>query len=230
MSSSATRTPLIDTSICSPGTLLPNSCPVGIECSIIRNVYSPSAGKMCDDGDAAAGAERRAFDLAHLVRRARNLVIGFGRRRLRVADRQRADRAGRAQVAFEHRRREALGVGHVVEAVADGVGRQVGVDVHVEVQQVAQRRARTRRGSGAGTAGGPGFGLSAAAWSIRVSSAEASRVSGSAFGPPGARRRHHAGAQLADHFLGDLGVLGGRSPRRSRPARGRPPWRDRYGR
>ena len=47
MSSTATRSPLIETSICSPGKLLPNSWPVGIECSIIRNVYSPSAGKMC---------------------------------------------------------------------------------------------------------------------------------------------------------------------------------------
>ena len=48
MSMSATRPPLTETSICSPGTLLPNSCPVGMECSIMRNVYSPSAGKMCD--------------------------------------------------------------------------------------------------------------------------------------------------------------------------------------
>ena len=46
MSRSAFRSPLIDTSSCSLRAVLPYSCPVGIECSIIRNVYSPSAGKL----------------------------------------------------------------------------------------------------------------------------------------------------------------------------------------
>ena len=47
ISISATRWPLTETSICSPRTVLPYSWPVGIECSIIRKVYSPSAGKLC---------------------------------------------------------------------------------------------------------------------------------------------------------------------------------------
>ena len=71
---------------------------------------------------AAARAERRAFDVAHLRRGARHLPGGRGRRRVAIADREAADLAGRAQVAFHQRRRDRLRVGDVVEAVADGVG------------------------------------------------------------------------------------------------------------
>ncbi len=47
ISSTATRSPSIDTSISSPRTVLPNNWPVGIECSCMRKTYSPSAGKVC---------------------------------------------------------------------------------------------------------------------------------------------------------------------------------------
>ena len=88
----------------------------------------------------AAGAERRALDVAHLRLELRNAVGGRGRARAAIADREPADLAGRAQVAFEQRRREALRVGHVVEAVAVGVRRQVERRIDVEVEQVLHRR------------------------------------------------------------------------------------------
>ena len=124
ISSTATRSPSIDTSSSSPRTVLPNSWPVGIECSCMRKLYSPSAGNVCITDDAAARAERRAFDVLHLRAGARHLVGGFGGAGLRVADRERADAARGAQVAFHQRRREVLRVGDVVEAGADRVGRQ----------------------------------------------------------------------------------------------------------
>ena len=91
------------------------------------------------DRHAAARAHRRAVDAAHLRRGARNLVGDRRGRGVAIADREAADLAGRAQVAVHQRRREALRVGDVVEAVADRVGRQVGRHVDVDVQQVAHR-------------------------------------------------------------------------------------------
>ena len=91
------------------------------------------------DRDAAARAERRALDVVHLRAGARHLVGEFGGARLRIADRERADAARRAQVAFHQRRRKRLRVGDVVEAVADRVGRQERVDVDVDREQRAHR-------------------------------------------------------------------------------------------
>ena len=104
--------------------------------------------------DAAARAERRAFDVMHLRAGARHLVGELRRAGLRIADGQRADAARGAQVAFHQRRRERLRVGDVVEAGADRVGRQERVDVDVDRQQRAHRAACIRRDSGAGTDGG----------------------------------------------------------------------------
>ena len=52
----------------------------------------------------------------------------------------------------------------------------------------------------------------------RVSSDGASAASVASSGPLGAGRRHHAGAELADHLLGDVGVIvsGARIERRER--------------
>ncbi len=47
ISRTAARSPSIATSSSSPLTVLPNNCPVGIECSCMRKLYSPSAGKVC---------------------------------------------------------------------------------------------------------------------------------------------------------------------------------------
>ena len=135
ISSTATRSPSIDTSSSSPRTVLPNSWPVGIECNCMRNDVLAVGREGVHHRDAAARAERRALDVAHLRAGARHLVGGGGRRRLRIADRERADAVGGAQVAFHQRRREALRVGDVVEAGADLIRRQERADVDVEREQ-----------------------------------------------------------------------------------------------
>ena len=89
--------------------------------------------------DAAAGAERRAVDALQLRGGLRHAVVRLARLGVAVAQRQRRHLAGRAQVAFHQRRREGLRVGDVVEALADGVGRQQRGDVDVERQQVLDR-------------------------------------------------------------------------------------------
>ena len=138
MSISATRSPLIDTSSCSPRVVLPNSCPLD-DCSIARKLYSPSAGNTCTTDNAAARAERCAFDVAILRRRARDAVSRFGWRRRAIAERQRADAARGAQIALHQRRGRGLHVGDVVEAVAARVGRQKRGDVDIEADQVVDR-------------------------------------------------------------------------------------------
>ena len=79
-------------------------------------------GEVVDHGDAAARAERRALDVAHLRFDLQHAVGGRGRRRLLVADGQAAHLRGRPQVAVEQGRAEALRLGDVVEAVGLGVG------------------------------------------------------------------------------------------------------------
>ena len=106
-----------------------------------------------DLGEAAARADRRAFDVRHLRLRARDLVGDRCRGGAAIADREPADLAGGAQVAFHQRRRQRLRVGDVVEAVADGIGRQERVDVDVDARADRAPRGRTRRGWRAGTAG-----------------------------------------------------------------------------
>ncbi len=91
------------------------------------------------DDDAAARAERRALELMQLRHRPRNLVSGLAHRRAAIADGERADLARRTQIPFEHRRREALRVGDVVEAVAHGVGGEEHRHVDVDTQQIAHR-------------------------------------------------------------------------------------------
>ena len=121
--------------------------------------------------EAAARAERRAVGAGQLRRRLRQAVGGLAGRAVGVAHGQRRDPAGGAQVAFEQRRREGLRVGDVVEAVADGVGRQQRRRRRRRRPAGRARRGRTRRGSAAGTAASPGLGLTAANSSIRASSA-----------------------------------------------------------
>ena len=137
--SSALRSPLIDTSICSP-------CDGGAEQIAggpavqqhLEDVLAVGREDV-DDRDAAARADRRAGHVAHLRAVARQLVDGRAGRRVAIADREAADRARRAQVAFHHRRRQPLLFGDVVEAVRDRVRRQIGVDVDVEAEQLANR-------------------------------------------------------------------------------------------
>ena len=165
--------------------------------------------EVVDDRDAAARAERRAFDVRELRRHARHLVDRRVRRwRSGSPTASRLTCDARAQVALEQRRRHRLHVGDVVEVVADGVGRQERRRRRRRApSRSLDRRRRTRRGSGAGTCGGPGSGARSATASSFVSSDAASASSVGVGGPLGAGRRHHAGAQLPDHLLGDVGAL-----------------------
>ena len=158
-------------------------------------------------GDAAARAHRRAVDVARLRRGAADLVGHRRRARVPIADGETADLTRGAEIAFHQRRRERLDVGDVVEAAADRVGREKGVDVDVEVEQIVDR-ARV-------------FGaiqpLERALARIRLARGclvdarlERSRKRfDRLLGRPAGRlrRRHHAGPQLADHPLGEIGVL-----------------------
>ena len=157
--------------------------------------------------DAATRPEWRAVDARQLRRGLRHPVVGFGGRGFLVANRERRDLRGRAQVALHQRRRKILRVGDIVEAVADGVGRQQAGDVDVDTQHVPDRAAifraietleRTRAGVGIDQrdpidAGLEGFG---------------ERGDLRWFGTTRAGGRHHAGAQLANHLFGGDDVVG----------------------
>ena len=158
--------------------------------------------EVVDDRNPAAGPERRARDVFALLGVARHLVCGFGRRRVRVAQRQPAHLAGGGKVRFEQRRGEVLHVGDVVEARADRLAGKVGRSVDIDPEKIADR----------GRVLGPVESLEGAAAGVRV--ARGGRVdlglhAGNEGGdlvlrrPPDARRRHHPGAQLADHLLRD---------------------------
>ena len=54
-----------------------------------------------------------------------------------IADGQAADLAGGADVAFHQGGRDVQHFGHVVEAVAHIVGRQIGGRVHFDIEQIA---------------------------------------------------------------------------------------------
>ncbi len=168
----------------------------------------PSAGNVCTTDMPAARAEGRALDVAHLRFELRNAVGRRGRARAAIADRQPADLTGRAQIAFEQRRREALRVGDVVEAVAVGVGRQVERGIDVEVEQVLHGRARTRRASAAGRDASPDSGARPPPDRAAPRAPRWNAVSSRGVGPLRAGRRHHPGRQLAHDLLRNLGRVG----------------------
>ena len=157
---------------------------------------------------AAARAERRALDAAQLRRRLRHAIVGLAGRRLGIANRERGHPGGGAQVAFEQRRRKRLRVGDVIEAVADRVCGQQRGDVDVDGEHVFHRARvfgaietleRPRPGIRIGRRGAID-----AALERRCERVELRRLR-----TPGARGRHHAGAQLANHLLGDVEMVGG---------------------
>ena len=142
MSMSASRSPLTDTSICSPRVGAAVELPGRDRCAASSgSVYSPSAGKLCTTEmppRVPIGAPSTCRELRrgarHLVDRARSGAASGSPSASRLTLR------GRAQVALEHRRRHRLHVGDVVEVVADGVGRQERGDVDVDAEHVANRR------------------------------------------------------------------------------------------
>ena len=102
----------------------------------MRKTYSPSAGKLCTTDTPPRVPKRRPLDLSDLRGGLRSFVPGLGGLDLGIADGLAADSVGCAQVRVHQRRRQALDVRDVVEAVADGVGGEERFDVHFEGQQV----------------------------------------------------------------------------------------------
>ncbi len=163
-------------------------------------------GEHVDDGDAAAGADGRAGGADHLVAAVLDLEGGGRGAGGAIADGQAADLAGRAQVALHQLRREALDVGDVVEAGADGVGREPRGDVHLEAEEVLDgggvlRAIQPLERTPSGTRRGGGRlvhrGLERVHHRHHGRIVRARRAGG----------RHHAGAKLADDLLGELAVL-----------------------
>ena len=126
MSSSALRSPSTEISTCSPASGPPNRN-AARRCRAARpgTRSRRRPGTCACTDDAAARAERRALDARQLRRGLRHAVVASRSAAASGSPIASAVTLARgAQVAFHQRRRERLRVGDVVEAVADGVGRQ----------------------------------------------------------------------------------------------------------
>ena len=126
-----------------------------------------------------------------------------------LADREPGDGARRVEIGLEQRRRQRLRIGDVVEVGAHLVERQPVAGVDLEAQQVANRLrvlgpVEALEGPAPRVGGGAG-GLVELVLEGLDENTEVGLV-----GPARSRRRHHARPQLADHRLGDLGVVGRR--------------------
>src|SRR5438094_263039 len=168
-----------------------------------RMCVSAVGRKDVDARDAAARTDGRAVDLAHLRSEPSDLVGGRRRARVAIADGEPADLARRAQVPFEQRRRKRLLVGYVVEAAADGVGREIRGDVDVDAKKIANstlifRAVQPLKRTPAGIR------LERRRGVDRVLERLVERLNRRRVGTPGLRRRHHPGPPLADHLLGDV--------------------------
>ena len=184
---------------------------------IVELVFAVRREVVLDD-EAAARAEGHPLETMLLpagagraARRQRNHHVGGvavgGRigRRLGVADRLERDRARGVDVLVDEIGRHLQGGGVVVEVALDVVVGQQGCRVDVEPEQIADG-VRV---------------LAAIEAAQRHTSGLRSRRAGVDFvleprdecgrrlivRAPGASRRHQTTAQLADHFLGNLGVL-----------------------
>ena len=148
----------------------------------------------------AAGSSQR-----QIFRGRRGSISRSGRADRSVAHGQAADLGGGRDVAVHERRRYTQHVGHVVEALGGIVGGKQRADVHIQSQQVANRvavlvaiQAMERGRAGIGMRG-------RGAVELRFE-ARGEGIERSAIRPRRARRRHHAGANLADHFFPGFGV------------------------
>ena len=164
--------------------------------------------EVVDDGEPAARPHRRTFHVLHLRGRPWDCVGRLSRASLRIAHRQPADGAGRAQISVHESRRHGLDIGNVVETVAHRVGRQKRRDIHVDREQVTDRAGildpiEPLEGPSAGIRAGGG----------RLVDHRRQRPSEGLSGP-GFRlrrviRRHHASLQFAYYLLRHFGVLVG---------------------
>ena len=204
-SSSSSRSPSSSTRSFSQGT---EPKPVGDMLSpkigVTVTVYSPSDGNTCVHEHAAAGAERQPFDVV-VLRRVFRRAVDDQRRRRRLADRQTADLLPAAETYASTSVDEMPErAGDVVEAVRRVVGRQVLRRVDVEVEQVADD-VRVFGAVQAMQAGRRHVGRSPCG--PARSRATRSSTCRSPVRAAACRRRHHAGAQLADDLLPGLGVV-----------------------
>ena len=170
------------------------------------------------DDEAAARAERHPFDVMLLPagagsagRRQRNHHVGGvavgGRlgRSLGVADRLERDRARGVDVLVDEIGRDLQGGGVVVEVALDVVVRQQRLRVDVEPEQIADG-VRVLAAIEATQRHTSGMRLRRAGVDFVLEPRDevGRRLTIRA---PGAGRRHETTAQLADHLLGNLGVL-----------------------
>ena len=164
-------------------------------------------GEVVQGGDAAAGAEGRPVDALPLGEVTGLGVGGLAREHLQVAYRQPADLGGRVQVGVHERGGEQLDVGDVVEVGALGVEGQVEAGVDPEPEQVVHggfvlRAVEALEGAGTGVGVARRGLVQGRLERLHQGQKRVARR------PRKARGRHHAGAQLHDHALGDLGVVG----------------------
>jgi hypothetical protein len=178
-----------------------------IAMSPIVSSYWPSAGKLCSTTKPAAGARRRGRRQRdhHVLRIA---VGGDNRLRLRVADRFERDRPRRIDVLIDEVGRYLQRRRVVVEMALDVVVRQQRLRVDVQADQIANgvgvlAAVQTAQRHTAGSGG------HALLVDLGLEPGD-ERGRGLIVRPPRARRRHQAATQLADHLLGDLGMLADR--------------------
>ena len=173
-----------------PGDALDAECVVAVGRKLVR------------DQNAAARAERQAFDVV-VLRGVRRDFEDFLARCVHVANREAADLARRRQIRFHQRRRHRQRAGDVVEAAGRVVGRQELGRVHFEREQVANRirvlgaihpvqAGRRQMGDGLGVE----LGLHPPNQRLHRVGIRTTRVG----------RRHLAGAKLADDALAQLAV------------------------
>ena len=165
-------------------------------------------GEHVVDDDAAAGAVGRALDV---VPRMLRHVLGVGVGVVDgppagLADGEPGDGARRVEIGLEQGRRQRLRVGDVVEVGAHLVEGQPVAGVDLQIEQIAD---------GPGVLGpvealeGPAPGIRGDAGGLVeliLEGLDEGAEVGLA-GPARPGRRHHARPQLADHRLGDVGVV-----------------------
>ena len=155
------------------------------------------------DGNTAARTDGRTVHVIHLRRGLRQLERGLARRPFRIANREHRDAARGAEVAFHQGRRKCLDVSDVIETIADRVGRQERRDVHGKIEQAvnlarvlgavqALKRTPAWIRLGDGKRIHPRFECRHELRELRGRRT------------PGAARRHHAGAELVNHLLGEF--------------------------
>ena len=202
------RSPSMMSASCSPGMKLP------MPKFWMENLYSPSAGKSCRATIPPRVPNGMPFEPV-VLRGVAGRQVGRLGRRLPVADRHAGDPRRGGRVRLEQRRRDRQRSGDVVEAVRRVVGRQQRRRVDAQVEQIADR-VRVLGAVQSMQDDGARIGVAAGAAIDLVLEPVAQPFVLAERRPRHVRRRHHAGAQLADHLLPQL-------RRDRRPSSGRAP-------